>query len=86
MNLTPLQQDVMSIVESKEGMLIASIKYFYARQRYPTISFTEALKGTDGINEAIRDLKKAGYLRMHHYRWVYTTEKWHDEQKGGEHV
>lgn len=84
--MTPLEQDIMSIVESKNGMLIASIKYFYARRRYPTISLMEALKGDDGINECVKKLKKDGYLKMKNYRFVYTTEKWKDEQRGGEHV
>ena len=86
MTLTPLEQDVLSIVESKPGILVAQLRHFIARSKYPTINLQDALKGTDGINRAVRELKKSGYLRMKDYKFLYTTEKWHDYCRGGEHV
>jgi len=84
--MTPLEMDILSIVESKPGMLIINVRYFFARSKYPSIKITDVMNGTDGINECIRGLKKQGYLKMKDYRRLYVTDKWRDEQKGGEHV
>jgi hypothetical protein len=84
--ISPLKQDILSIVEGHEGCLVITVRKFLARSKYPTIKMDDIMKGRDGVNRAILELKREGYLREKNYRFLFTTEKWKQYCRGGKDV